>query len=140
MDTLLAVIARWLHIGAAVFLIGAAMFGRWMVTPAAAGLDGEARRRLADGLAKAFRPAAALAIATLAASGFYNVLGKTNAPVIYWPLFGLKLLLALHIIAVSMLLGKAGVDEAKRARWMTGVAISGLAVMVISAYLGTLSV
>jgi len=139
MDIFIGVLSRCLHIGSAVFLVGAAMYGRWMVTPAAGSLEADGRQKLNDGLAAAFRPAALVAILALAASGLYNLMTKQAVPSSYWMWFGVKALLALHIIAVSLLLGKTGVDGDKRGRWMTGIAMSGLAIMAISAYLRTLT-
>ena len=139
MDIFIGVLSRCLHIGSAVFLVGAAMYGRWMVTPAAGSLEADGRQKLNDGLAAAFRPAALVAILALAASGLYNLMPKQAVPSSYWMWFGVKALLALHIIAVSLLLGKTGVDGDKRGRWMTGIAMSGLAIMAISAYLRTLT-
>jgi hypothetical protein len=50
-----------------------------------------------------------------------------------------KVLLALHVFAVALLLGKAGVPNEKRMRMMTGTAISGLAIALLSAWLRWLS-
>jgi uncharacterized membrane protein len=52
--------------------------------------------------------------------------------------FGLKILLALHVLAASALAVKpleTAEDERKRVRRMTGVVISGLVVILIGAYL-----
>jgi hypothetical protein len=48
-------------------------------------------------------------------------------------LFGIKLLLALHVFAMALLIARPG--NSRRARMMTGAAISGLAIIAIAAYL-----
>ena len=52
---------------------------------------------------------------------------------------GIKMLLALHIIAVLVLLTMPGASDEKRRRWATGIAWSGAAVVAISAVLRWLS-
>ena len=51
---------------------------------------------------------------------------------------GIKILLALHVIAVSLLLGRAGMDDAKRARLARGAVISGWVVVLLGALLHNL--
>jgi hypothetical protein len=53
--------------------------------------------------------------------------------------FGIKFLLALHVLAVGWMATRASVSEEKRLRWLTGILASGLAVTLISAYLRWLS-
>jgi hypothetical protein len=48
-------------------------------------------------------------------------------------LLGIKLLLALHVFVVALLIARPG--HPRRARMMTGVAISGLAIIAIAVYL-----
>jgi hypothetical protein len=50
-------------------------------------------------------------------------------------MFGIKFLLGLHVFAIALLVGRTGVDEAKRARMLGGAMYSGLAVAALSAYL-----
>jgi hypothetical protein len=47
--------------------------------------------------------------------------------------FGIKILLALHVFAGAILATRS--DDAKSLRRMTGVIISGLAVLLVAAYL-----
>jgi hypothetical protein len=51
---------------------------------------------------------------------------------------GIKILLALHVVAVSILLGRAGLAEAKRARLARGAVISGWIVVLVGAFLHNL--
>lgn len=51
---------------------------------------------------------------------------------------GIKILLALHVVAVSILLGREGLTEAKRARLARGAVISGWIVVLVGAFLHNL--
>ena len=75
----------------------------------------------------------------LIGAGLYNFLTKSSYPPGYHMVFGIKFLLALHIIAVAMIMGKPGLDAAKVKRLLTGVSISGMIVVLLSAVLRALS-
>jgi hypothetical protein len=117
-------LARWVHIVSAIFLLGGVVFARTAL-----------RGRWTDETAAAWRPWALRAVVGLVAGGLYNFLAKASTPSPYHMVFGVKVLLAMHIIAIALLLGKPGVDESKRSRWISGVVWSGLAVTLLSAYL-----
>jgi len=68
-------------------------------------------------------------------SGVYNLVTKQNIPPRYHIWFGLKMLLALHVLGVSFVLAKASVGEEKKMRLMSGVIITGVLIVVLSAYL-----
>jgi hypothetical protein len=61
-----------------------------------------------------------------------------GAPGGWHAIAGIKILLALHVIAVSLLLGRAGMDDAKRARLACGAVISGWVVVLLGALLHNL--
>jgi hypothetical protein len=63
----------------------------------------------------------------------YNILTHPGHRPIYQALLGIKLLLALHVFAVALLIARPG--NPRRTRMMTSVAISGLAIIFIAAYL-----
>jgi hypothetical protein len=52
---------------------------------------------------------------------------------------GIKFLFVLHIFAVAILYTIPGAGEPKRRRWLTGMVISGLLVIAISAFLRWIS-
>ena len=135
MGDLVAIALRWLHVISAITLLGGFFYARLVAVPALSALPAEARRDIAGQLAARFKPWMLAAAAGLIGSGLYNFLTKTYVLPGFHLVFGLKMLLALHIFAVGGLLGKAGVEETKRARWMTGVVASGVAVVLLSAYL-----
>ena len=81
-----------------------------------------------------------LAAAGLFVSGLYNFLAKAQlvSPT-YHMVFGLKFLLALHVFAVAGLVGRPGLDDAKRRRQLTGVVYSGAAILALGAWLRVLA-
>jgi hypothetical protein len=72
-------------------------------------------------------------MAGLVLSGLVNFLAKPGHSSTYLILFGVKILLALHVFAVAILI--AAPKNPRRARQMFGVAVSGLAIILLSAYL-----
>lgn len=131
----LAVAMRWAHIASMAFVVGGAFYARFVLAPATEGWTEAERVKLGDRIANALRPIMMIAVVVLLLSGTFNLLRKTNLPAGYHMWFGIKTLFALHVLGVSMLLGRPGVDLAKRVRWLTGIAASGAVVMLISAVL-----
>ena len=119
MEPALEILFRWMHLASVVVLLG----GVWYVTF----FGGE--------YAAKFGTWVRISVVTLIGSGVYNLLTKADLPSGYHMWFGIKMLLALHIVAVALLITTPAVEAAKRRRMMTGVSISGLAVLVISAVL-----
>ena len=133
MGDVLGVIMRWLHYSSVATLIGGILYGRLVMVPSSAVLAPDEREALADRAAVAFRPFVLAAICGLVFSGVYNILIHPGHTTKYQVLLGIKLLLALHVFAVALLIARPG--HPRRARMMTGAAISGLAIIAIAAYL-----
>jgi uncharacterized membrane protein len=133
MGDVLSVIMRWLHLSSVATLIGGILYGRLVMLPSSAALTPDAREALANRAAVAFRPWVLAAICGLVLSGVYNILIHPGHSPTYHVLFGIKLLLALHVFAMALLIARPG--NSRRARMMTGAAISGLAIIAIAAYL-----
>jgi uncharacterized membrane protein len=133
MGEILTAFMRWVHISSAVTLIGGVVYARFVMIPAAASLSPDARTALDDGAAAHFRPVAFAAMAGLVLSGLFNYLSKPGHSVLYSALFGVKILLVLHVFSVVILV--AAPKNPRRARQLFGAAISGLAIVAISAYL-----
>jgi len=133
MPDVLNVFMRWLHISSVVTLIGGMIFGRLVMTPAAAGLSGETRTALGERAAVSFRPLVGAAITGLLISGIYNIFSNPGHTVKYHILLGVKLLLAMHVFAAAWLIVQP--NNPRRARQMLGALISGLCIILISAYL-----
>ncbi len=135
----LAVLMRWIHIASVVTLIGGFIFARYALAPALGSVPETERRLIGKRVIAGFRPLLYTVIVTILGSGLYNYLTKPNYPPRYHVWIGLKFLFVLHIFAVAILYAKREVDESKRNRWLTGLVISGLIVIAISAYLRWIS-
>jgi hypothetical protein len=78
-------------------------------------------------------------LVTILGSGLYNYLTKANYPPHYHMWIGIKFLFVLHIFAVAILYTIPVAGEPKRKRWLTGMVVSGLIIIAISAYLRWIS-
>ena len=133
MPDALNVFMRWLHISSMATLIGGMIFGRLVMTPAAGGLSPETRGAFGEKAAAAFRPLVAATITGLLISGIYNIISNPGHSVKYHIILGIKLLLVFHVFAVAWLVVQP--NNQRRARMMLGAMISGLTIILISAYL-----
>jgi uncharacterized membrane protein len=133
MHEMLSVAVRWIHIASVTTLIGGMIYGRLVMAPAGNSLAPELREQYFDRAASAFRPLAIAAILGLILSGTYNFLSNPGHQPLYHAMFGIKILLALHVFAVSILITKP--KNPRRVRLMTGAMISGLVIIFISAWL-----
>jgi uncharacterized membrane protein len=122
METTLAVLIRWLHITSVVVLIGGIFYAR------VAGA----------GYTERFRGWIWAAVPVLIGSGVYNLLTKGDLPVRYHMVFGIKMLLVLHIVAVALIMTTRAAEE-KRTKLMGGVVATGLLVLLLSSYLRWIS-
>jgi hypothetical protein len=127
------VIMRWIHIASAATLIGGLIYARLVMAPAVATLSEDARESLMKGAAALFRPFVFTAIGGLILSGTFNILTTPGHRPVYHMLLGIKLLLALHVFAVSILIVQP--KNPRRVRMMTGTLISGLIILAIAAWL-----
>jgi len=125
MDVILGLLMRWIHVVSAMIALGGLIYARWVQGPEPA----------PDAVAARFRPWAIAALAGLLGSGFYNFFTKGVYPPGYHMWFGIKFLLALHVLAVVLLLGLPGRTAAKRQRMMSGAVVSGLILVAISGWL-----
>lgn len=110
---------RALHILSAILLLGGVM---------------ALKAGASDHSIAAWRKTALTAMIGLVVAGLYNFLQKTGLTPAYHALFGIKILLALHVFAVTLIATKSGPNP-KRTRQLTGVAISGIAIVLLSAVL-----
>ncbi|MEO8130307.1 MAG: hypothetical protein ABJF23_03075 [Bryobacteraceae bacterium] len=131
----LSILMRWMHIISVVTVIGGLLYASIVIGPALSALPPESRTKFADAVNSRFRPVLRLAVFFLIVSGLYNLVTKQNLPPGYHMWFGIKMLLALHVIAVSFLLSSSSVSQERRARMTVGVVISGAVIVLLSAYL-----
>lgn len=131
----LGILMRWIHLISVVTAIGGLLYSSLVVAPALSALAAETRPAFAAAVNDRFRPLLRLSLFTLIVSGIYNLVTKVNLPPGYHMWFGIKMLLALHVIAVSFLLSSGSVTPERRRRMTTGVVISGGLIVLLSAYL-----
>jgi hypothetical protein len=111
----ISIVIRWMHLFSVIILIGGIAYARFY--------SGE--------LSPRFKRLACWFIGAILFSGIYNFVGKGAVTTKYHVLFGIKVLLALHIFAVVIFYrGKQ--------RALTGAVISGALIVAISDYLRVL--
>lgn len=124
----LDVVMAWLHLSGAAVLVGGILYASALAAPGP-----EAGRGLAGKAVQAFRPLIYCAIAALVVSGLYRILANPGHSPRYHALLGIKLLLAMHVFAISALIFRK--DGERRGRLIAGAAISGFIVIAIASYL-----
>lgn len=130
---------RWVHIASAVTLIGGFLYARFVLAPALASVPAAQGDAIGAAAARSFRPLLYTVLITVIGSGIYNFATKASYPPGYQIWFGIKMLFVLHIAAAAILYSVRLSSQAKRDRTALGIAISGLIVIAISAYLRYLS-
>lgn len=138
-SAVLNVFMRWVHILSIIMLLGGLIYRRFVLFPSTENLPEEERNQIANATAKRFRPWVVLSVLAIFVSGTYSLFAKSNVPPYYPLLFAVKLLLVLHVFTVSFLLNRTSIKEDKRNRMMTIVVISGVAIVLLSAYLRYIS-
>ena len=131
MDTVdvLNVTMRWLHISSMTVLVGGLLL-LWIGFHEG---DGPAR----DRAAAAYRPLFFFASVLVVISGLYNFLNKHELTPAYHALFGVKILLVVHVLASGFLATRA--SSPKRRRLAAGAAAAGFVILALSAVLRKLS-
>lgn len=127
----LSVFMLALHVVSAVTLVGGAIAWRLAAIPGIQLLEPGTRAKVDNAIAAAWRPAMFAAIGGVLLSGVYNLMHRAAQTKQFHMLFGIKMLLVLHIFAVAMLASRP--DNPRRSRQLTGIAISGVVVLIISA-------
>jgi uncharacterized membrane protein len=133
MGEILTAVMRWIHLSSVATLIGGILYARFVMLPAGQALSSDADSKLNEGAATRFRPVVFTAVAGLLISGIYNFLAKPGHSALYHAVFGVKILLVLHVISVAIL--ATAPKNPRRGRQLFGAAISGLTIILISAYL-----
>ncbi len=135
--TVLDVLSRWAHMGAAIVLIGGTVFTRFVLMPAAESLQESEHDALRERIMGRWRKFVMGGILLLLISGFYNYI-KVAIPShkgdgLYHGLMGTKILLALGVFFLaSVMTGRSPKFEPMRAnasRWL-GVLILLTAIIV----------
>ncbi len=132
---ILDLLARWAHVGAAIVLMGGAIFTRFVLMPAAAELPEDQHLALKERLRVRWSKIVAGGILVLLVSGFYNfAMGMPqhkNQP-LYHALVGTKMLLAFGAFFLASVLSGRSAKFAplrENARKWLGVLIAILAIV-----------
>jgi uncharacterized membrane protein len=133
MGEILIPLMRWLHLASMTALIGGILYARFVIAPSESSLPADARTTLDDRAARYFRPVVYGAIVLLVVSGLFNYMTKPGRSSLFHILFGIKILLALHVFGVSILIAQPG--NKRRNRQLFGAAVSGLIILLIASYL-----
>ncbi len=139
MDAFLGILMRWVHIVSMATALGGTIYMLLVLRPAVAVLKAEDREALSEAAAARLRPWAMAIALALPATGLYNFFTKSAYPSGYHMWFGIKVLLALHVLAVLVLNTLPGRGAARRMRAAKGAAVSALAIVAISSYLRWIS-
>ncbi len=141
--TVVDVLSRWAHIGAAIVLIGGAVFTRFVLMPAAAGLQESEHDALRERIMGRWRKFVMAGILVLLVSGFYNYI-KVAIPAhkgdgLYHGLMGTKILLAFGaFFLASVLAGRSPKFEHLRensSRWLVVLILITATIVAIGGYL-----
>jgi putative copper export protein len=125
----LNVTMRWLHISSMTVIVGGLLF-LWIGF-------GDNDANASDRAASGYRPLFLTAALLVLISGIYNFLRKTGLTPAYHAVIGIKFLLVLHVLAAGYFATKTA--NPKRRRQAAGAAITGFAILALSAVLRKLS-
>jgi hypothetical protein len=142
LDILLHILSRFIHIICAIFLLGGCFYARRVLTPVLNVLPEDRRMQAAAGAQLRFRTILFGIIGFSLLSGIYNFLQTPHSRV-YHIAFGIKMLLVLHIYATSVLWATSPYGDVnfagKGKHRLLSITIAGVLVVLISAYLRSLS-
>jgi uncharacterized membrane protein len=141
-ENLLHVFARFIHILSAIMLLGGAFYARRVLTPVLNTLPEDQRMQAAAGAQLRYRTTLFLFVALSLLSGLYNFLQVPHSQQ-YQIAFGIKMLAVLHIYATLILWATSPYGDVnfagKSKRRLLSISIAGVIVILVSAYLRSLS-
>ena len=142
LELVLRVISRFIHVISAIFLLGGVFYARRVLTPVLNVLPEEQRMPAAAGAQLRYRSILFTLVTLSLLSGVYNFLQTPHSRQ-YHIAFGIKMLCVLHIYATAILWATSpygDVDFAgKSKRRLLSITIVGIIVVLISAYLRSLT-
>jgi amino acid transporter len=144
-DILLHLLARFLHIGPIILLLGGVFYARQVVAPALQMLGSDQQVAVGATSQQRFRGTLWTLLGLIVLSGLYNFFNyagpKHSSSYQMW--FGIKMLLVLHVLATAILWGTSPYRDAAAAekgkRRLLSMIVSGFLAVFISAYLRSLS-
>ncbi len=144
-DLVLHILFRYLHISAVILFLGGVVYARQVLSPILGGLPEDLRMQAAAGAQLRYRATLYTLLGLIVVSGLYNFLSYDgpNHGQTYQIWFGIKILLVAHILTSAILWATSPYGDVtvggKSKRRLAGIGISGLIVVLISAYLRSLS-
>jgi len=144
-DLVLHILFRYLHISAVILFLGGVVYARQVLSPIFGGLPEALRMQAAAGAQLRYRATLYTLLGLIVVSGLYNFLSyegpKHGQTYQIW--FGIKILLVAHILTSAILWTTSPYGDVtvggKSKRRLAGIGVSGLIVVLISAYLRSLS-
>jgi uncharacterized membrane protein len=142
-DLVYHLLFRFIHISSAIALLGGIVYARQVLVPTLNALPEDVRLEAAGRAQRKYRSTLFSLLVLIVGSGFYNLLGGPKHTYAYQMWFGIKMLLVAHIFSAAILwvtspYGDVRVAGKSKHR-LVSVAISGLIVVLISAYLRSLT-
>lgn len=139
----IAVVARWLHVGSAIVLVGGTAFIRLVLMPAAVKLPQVEHDTLRGLIRPKWQMIVHVGILLFLLSGFYNYIAvaipQHKGDKLYHMLVGTKILLAIVVFFIAVALtGRSKATEFLRkdaARWMAVNLALAAAIVAISGFL-----
>jgi uncharacterized membrane protein len=142
-DLVYHVLFRFIHISSAIALLGGIVYARQILVPTLNVLPEEVRLEAAGRAQKKYRSTLFSLLVLIVGSGFYNLLGGPKHTYAYQMWFGIKMLLVAHIFSAAILWVTSPYGDirvaGKSKHRLVSIAISGLIVVLISAYLRSLT-
>ena len=144
-DILIHLLARFLHVGSVIILLGGIFYARQVLVPTLNRLPDSERLAAAAFSQAQFRGTLWSLLAITFVAGFYNFYSysgpKHSSTYHMW--FGIKMLLVLHVLATAILWSTStqgdGIVGGRSNRRLLSLIISGFVIVFISAYLRSLS-
>lgn len=137
-DILLHVLARFLHVGSAIVLLGGIFYARQVFVPTLNRLPEEMRASSFSFGQKQFQGTLWTLLGLSVLTGLYNLLTGPKHTSDYHMWFGIKMLAVLHFLATAIL-WSTSTQIVKGNRRLLSLTISGFIIVLISAYLRSLS-
>ncbi len=143
MDNLfpLEVLSRFLHVAAAIVMVGGTVFMRFLLMPAAKELPEAEHDQLRQRLLARWKRVVHIGITMLLLSGLFNYMQqipKHKGDGLYHALLGMKMLLALAVFFIaSVLVGRSATFEKmrqNRAKWMGLIVLLSALIVGISGF------
>ncbi len=137
------VLFRFIHVGSVILLLGGMVYARLVLVPTLNSLPEDLRLPAASRAQISFRGILYGLLVLIVGSGIYNLVTGPKHGEDYQIWFGVKMLLAAHFIATAILwstspYGDVSVNRKSKHR-LISASISGLAIVLVAAYLKSLT-